>query len=97
MAARKLSEVDLQITETREHIEVQRKVVRKFNESGHIEDTTLAQGILRALETSLRILEERRRSVLKERSTAKPKRASNSRHNSSAGRVPGSGVGAVGK
>jgi hypothetical protein len=59
-----LHEVDRQIVETRDHIGVQRTVVRKFNESGQFVDATLAEGILRALETSLRILEERKRAAL---------------------------------
>ena len=66
MSARALNDVDRDIVETREHIEVQRDVVRKFNDSGHIQDATLAEGILRALEKSLDILQERRRTAIGE-------------------------------
>jgi hypothetical protein len=66
MTARDLKDVDRYIVETREHINIQRDVVRKFNDGGHIEDATLAEGILRALEKSLDILQKRRRTALRQ-------------------------------
>ena len=66
MIARALNDVDRDIVETREHIEVQRDVVRKFTDGGQIADAALTEGILRALEKSLSILHERRRTVLSE-------------------------------
>jgi hypothetical protein len=66
MTARDLRDVDRHIVETRKHIEIQRDVVRKFNDGGHIEDATLAEGILRALEKSLDILQKRRRTAFRQ-------------------------------
>jgi len=45
MGTRNLNEVDRQIVETREHIDIQQNVVRKFSEGGQIADATLAEGI----------------------------------------------------
>ena len=53
--------IERHIAETSEHIEVQRGVVRNYHAAGHLADAGLAEGILRALEKSLSILEERRR------------------------------------
>ena len=76
MGARALNEIERTIAETRAHIEVQRSVVQKYNDGGQITDAALAEGILRALEKSLEILEERRRTALAElrrpRATSKP-------------------------
>jgi hypothetical protein len=71
MGARAINEIEQSIAETRAHIEVQRDVVQKYNDGGQITDAALAEGILRAFEKSLRILEERRRTALGPRATSK--------------------------
>ena len=87
MIARDLNGIDRRIVEIRGHIERQREIIRGLNKDGHTGTAMRAEEFLKALEGSLKILQERRKTILhrlrRPRASSKPwtatKRARRSR------------------
>lgn len=65
MIARDLNEIDRHIAETRAHIERQRAIIGKLQKDGHAGAALQAGEFLKTLEGSLRVLQERRTTVLR--------------------------------